>query len=111
MLASGIMNSVNQNSALENLLDGVAKLPWAAIAGPLVAAEDASARLDERLRSSPVREGWIARSQFRDVVACAWVAGQLVTTEDLVLRDAGMDVRTPTAALTGLRRSCGFAGR
>lgn len=100
MIASVTMNSINQNSALKRLLDGVANLPWVAIAVPLVAAEDALARLDERLRSSPVREGWIARSHFRDVVACAWVSGELVSTEDLVLRDAGMDVRTPAAALT-----------
>ena len=100
MIASVPMNSINQISALEKLLDGVAKLPWATIAGPLVAAEDALARLDERLRSSPVREGWIARSHVRDVVACIWVSGELVTIEDLVLRDAGMDVRTPSAVLS-----------
>jgi hypothetical protein len=94
------MNSVNQNSAMDMLFHGVTQLPWAAIAGPLVAAEDALARLDERLRASPVREGWIARSHFRDVVACAWVSGELVSLEDLVLRDAGMDVRTPPVALT-----------
>ena len=35
-------------------------LPWAQLAGPLAAAEDALARLDERLAKSPIREGWIA---------------------------------------------------
>ena len=99
MIASLAMNSVNQNSALEKLLDLAARLPWAVIAGPLVAAEDGLARLDERLRSSPLRQGWIARSHFRDAVACMWVSGQLVTVEDLVLRDAGMDVRAPAAVL------------
>ena len=34
--------------------------PWTEIAAALAAAEDALARLDERLAHSPIRDGWIA---------------------------------------------------
>src|SRR5271168_3330109 len=75
-------------------------LPWPAIVGPLGAAEDALSRLDERLRVSPIREGWIARTHFLDACASAWVDGELVHVEDLVLHDANMDIRWPTHELT-----------
>ena len=75
-------------------------LPWAAIAGPLAAAEDTLARLDERLAKSPIRDGFVARSHFSDAAACLWLEGELVHLEDLVLHDAGMDVRAPTHELT-----------
>ena len=75
-------------------------LPWAQLAGPLAAAEDALARLDERLAKSPIREGWIARTHFTDACASLWLDGELVHLEDLVLHDAGMDIRAPTHELT-----------
>jgi hypothetical protein len=75
-------------------------LPWATIAGPLAAAEDAVARLDERLAKSPIRDGWIARTHFADACASLWLEGELVHLDDLVLHDARMDVRTPTHELT-----------
>lgn len=75
-------------------------LPWTTIAGSLAAAEDALARLDERLAKSPIREGWIARTHFADAAACLWLEGELVHLEDLVLHDARMDVRAPTHELT-----------
>ncbi|KIZ39790.1 hypothetical protein OO17_19410 [Rhodopseudomonas palustris] len=75
-------------------------LPWVTLAGPLAAAEDALARLDERLAKSPIRDGWIARTHFADAAACLWLEGELVHLDDLVLHDAGMDVRTPTHELT-----------
>ena len=74
-------------------------LPWPELARPLARAEDALARLDERLAKSPIREGWISRTHFTDAVACLWLDGQLVHLEDLVLHDAGMDVRAPTHEL------------
>ncbi|WP_412034424.1 hypothetical protein [Rhizobium beringeri] len=43
----------------------------------------ALARLDERIARSPVGEGWID--------------GELVHIEDLMLHDAGHDIRAPTA--------------
>ncbi len=57
-------------------------------------------RLDERLRASPIREGWIARTHFLDACASSWVDGELVHIEDLVLHDARMDIRSPTHELT-----------
>jgi len=75
-------------------------LPWSLIVGPLGAAEDALSRLDERLRVSPIREGWIARTHFLDACASAWIDGELVHIEDLVLHDASMDIRSPTRELT-----------
>src|SRR5688572_29991010 len=75
-------------------------LPWTALAGPLAAAEDALARLDERLATSPIRDGWISRTHFVDACASLWLQGELVHLEDLVLHDAGMDLRAPTHELT-----------
>ncbi|MEY9142038.1 RHE_PE00001 family protein [Bradyrhizobium elkanii] len=78
-------------------------IPWTMIAGPLVAAEDAVARLDERLAKSPIRGGWIARTHFADACASLWLEGELVHLEDLVLHDAEMDIRAPTHELTRAR--------
>src|SRR3954467_11020608 len=75
-------------------------LPWRALAGPLAAAEDALARLDERLGQSPIREGGVSRTHFMDACASLWLRGELVHLEDLVLHDAGMDQRAPTHELT-----------
>ena len=75
-------------------------LPWAKLAGPLAAAEDSLARLDERLAKSPIREGWVARTHFTDAAACLWLDGELVHLDDLVLHDAHMDIRAPTHELT-----------
>jgi hypothetical protein len=75
-------------------------LPWSQIAASLAAAEDALARLDERLAKCPIREGWAARTHFTDACASLWLEGELVHLDDLVLHDAHMDVRTPTHELT-----------
>ena len=75
-------------------------LPWATIAAPLAAAEDGLARLDERLAKSPIRAGFVARTHFSDACASRWLEGELIHLEDLVLHDAGMDVRAPTHELT-----------
>ena len=74
-------------------------LPWAALAASLAAAEDSLARLDERLRSSPIQAGWIARTHFADSCAGLWLDGDLVPLEDLVLHDAHRDIHAPTRAL------------
>ncbi len=82
-------------------LAGIAeRLPWPRMAAPLATAEDALARLDERLRTSPIREGFIARTHFLDACASLWLVGELVHLEDLVLHDAEKDVRSPTYELT-----------
>lgn len=75
-------------------------LPWDRLAAPLARAEDAVARLDERLARSPIRDGWCARNRFTETVASLLLDGALVQTEDLVLHDAMLDVRTPTHELT-----------
>ncbi|WP_336606178.1 RHE_PE00001 family protein [Candidatus Rhodoblastus alkanivorans] len=66
---------------------------------PLAQAEDALARLDERLRASPIRAGWIERAHFADACASLWLEGSLAHLEDLVLHDARMDARAPTAEI------------
>ena len=75
-------------------------LPWADFVSSLAQAEDGLARLDERLRASPIGEGWRARMHFADAAASLWLMGGLVDLEDLVLHDAGMDIRAPTHELT-----------
>ena len=75
-------------------------LPWPKLAGPLAAAEDSLARLDERLAKSPIRDGFVARTHFTDAAACLWLDGELVHLDDLVLHDAHMDIRAPTHELT-----------
>lgn len=86
--------------ALRTAYDIPQPLPWASLAGPLAATEDALARLDERLAHSPIRQGWVARTHFADACACLWLEGDLVMLEDLVLHDAAMDVRAPTHEVT-----------
>jgi hypothetical protein len=66
---------------------------------PFESASDALARVDERLRSSPVAEAFVLRAHFHDACAALWRAGEFVQLEDLVLHDAGTDVRTPTHEL------------
>ena len=77
----------------------VEMLDWARIYGPLAKAEDALARLDERLRSSTIRSGWVERTHFADACASLWLEGGLAHLEDLVLHDAHMDARAPTAEI------------
>ncbi|CCF01154.1 hypothetical protein predicted by Glimmer/Critica (plasmid) [Sinorhizobium fredii HH103] len=78
----------------------LAKLPIQSLLRPLSDAGIALARLDERIARSPVGEGWIERSHFADACASLWIDGELVHLEDLVLHDAGHDIRTPTHELT-----------
>jgi Protein of unknown function (DUF1612) len=49
---------------------------------------------------SPISDGAISRTHFADACASQWLDGELVHLDDLVLHDAGMDVRTPTHELT-----------
>jgi hypothetical protein len=56
----------------------------------------ALARLDERVRHHLLAEGWAERVHFAEACAALWLEGDLVHLEDLVLRDAGMDVRMAT---------------
>ena len=75
-------------------------LPWHRLAPALAAAEDALARLDERIARSPIRDGWCERNRFTEAASSLLLDGTLVQLEDLVLHDAGLDARAPSPELT-----------
>jgi hypothetical protein len=81
--------------------------PIGLLLAALSAAEDSVSRLDELTRL-PLGEGLIARLEFQEACAWSWNRGDLVHLEDLVLHDAGLDVRMPDQELarthTVLRR-------
>jgi hypothetical protein len=78
----------------------LAKLPIQTLLRPLAEATAALTRLDERISGSPLGEGFLERSHFADACASLWIEGELVHLEDLVLHDAGADIRAPTHELT-----------
>ncbi|QQF06964.1 RHE_PE00001 family protein [Sinorhizobium meliloti] len=78
----------------------LARLPIQSLLRPISDAGIALARLDERVARSDVGSGWIERMHFADACASLWIDGELVHLEDLVLHDAGHDIRTPTHELT-----------
>lgn len=80
------------------LRDMLAEFDWRRLAGPLDRATDALARLDERLRTSALADGWRARIDYHDSCAAIWAEGELASLEDVVLREAGMDVRLASDA-------------
>jgi hypothetical protein len=82
------------------MLYDLSKLPVHSLLRPISDAGIALARLDERVARSSVGSGWIERSHFSDACASLWIDGELVHLEDLVLHDAGHDIRTPTHELT-----------
>ena len=77
----------------------IGKLTHETLLGPIAAAEDALARLDERVARSEVGSGFAERADFFDSVSSMWVGGELVHLEDLVLHDAQMDIRAPSHEL------------
>jgi len=76
------------------------------LAGPVEAATLALVRLDERLaRSEPVlADGVRARAALFEAQALVHLSGELVSLEDLVLHDAGMDVRVPSTGVVRAAR-------
>src|SRR6185295_14634778 len=100
ILASVSYSNLNGINGLSDSHPMPDPLPWSHIAGPLATAEVALARLDERLRASPIRDGFVARTHFADACASLWLGGELVDLEDLVLHDCGMDIRAPSHELT-----------
>ncbi|QKK27330.1 RHE_PE00001 family protein [Rhizobium hidalgonense] len=78
----------------------LSKLPITRLLRPISDAGSALSRLDERIARSPIGPGWIERSHFADACASLWIDGELVHLEDLVLHDAGADIRAPTHELT-----------
>ncbi|MCP1201043.1 RHE_PE00001 family protein [Notoacmeibacter sp. MSK16QG-6] len=77
----------------------IGELNHETLLGPLAAAEDALARLDERVARSEVGPGFAERADFFESVSSMWVGGELVHLEDLVLHDAQMDIRAPSHEL------------
>lgn len=77
----------------------IGKLNHEILLEPLAAAEDALARLDERVARSEVGPGFAERADFFESVSSMWVGGELVHLEDLVLHDAQMDIRAPSHEL------------
>ncbi|MCO5733246.1 RHE_PE00001 family protein [Rhizobium sp. SSA_523] len=67
---------------------------------PIAQATEALVRLDERLASSPLGHGVLERQHFSDACASLWLDGELVHLEDLVLHEAGHDIRAPSHELT-----------
>ncbi len=78
----------------------LANLPIHSLLKPFTEATAALCRLDERIARSAVGTGLLERQNFVDACASLWLDGELVHLEDLVLHDAGADVRAPTHELT-----------
>jgi len=69
--------------------DTARKLDLKRLLKPLLAAEQAMARLDEKLRALPFRDGVIERLIYHEACAVSWLEGHLVPVEDLVQFEAG----------------------
>jgi len=76
------------------------ELPWQRIAGRLEQITIGILRFDARLTASGLAAGWQARCDMTEAVRALLLDGHLVDVGDLVLHDAGMDVRHPTHELT-----------
>ena len=76
------------------------EIPWEKIVGRLekIALEIKS--FDARLEASGLAAGWQSRCDMNEAVRALILDGYLVDIGDLVLHDAGMDVRSPTHELT-----------
>jgi hypothetical protein len=75
-------------------------LPWERIAGRLEQVAVRILRLDARLEASALSAGWQSRCDMTEAFRALILDGHLVDVGDLVLHDAGMDVRSPTHELT-----------
>jgi hypothetical protein len=76
------------------------ELPWEHIAGRLEPITINILRFDARLEASGLTAGWQSRCDMTEAVRALILDGHLVDVGDLVLHDAGMDVRHPTHELT-----------
>jgi hypothetical protein len=76
------------------------------LARPVEAATLALVRLDERLARSDamLADGVRVRGHLFEAQALAHLSGELVSLEDLVLHDAGMDVRAPSTGVVRAAR-------
>ena len=75
-------------------------LPWETIVGRLEQITIAVLRFDARLEASGLAAGWQSRCDMTEAVRALILDGHLVDVGDLVLHDAGMEVRHPTHELT-----------
>lgn len=75
-------------------------LPWEKVAGRLERVAIGILRLDGRLDASGLSAGWQSRCDLTEAVRALILDGHLVDVGDLVLHDAGMDLRHPTHELT-----------
>ncbi len=76
------------------------ELPWEHIAGRIEPITISILRFNARLESSGLASGWQSRCDMTEAVRALLLDGHLVDVGDLVLHDAGMDVRHPTHELT-----------
>jgi hypothetical protein len=76
------------------------EFPIEAVLKPLLAAQEAVSRLDERARRSPHRAPWMQRLLFHEASACQSFEGGLVHLEDLVLLDGDAFSGAPSMALS-----------
>ncbi|MEZ0167075.1 RHE_PE00001 family protein [Microvirga sp. TS319] len=76
------------------------ELPWETIAGRLEQLTISILRFDARLEASGLSTGWQSRCDMMEAVRALMLDGHLVEIGDLVLHDAGMDIRHPTHELT-----------
>jgi hypothetical protein len=76
------------------------ELPWEQIAGRFEPITIAILRFDARLEASGLAAGWQSRCDMTEAVRALILDGHLVDVGDLVLHDAGMEVRHPTHELT-----------
>lgn len=75
------------------------ELPWS-LAGRLERTAVAVMHLDARLAASGVAAGWQSRCDMVEATRVLILDGHFVDIGDVVLHDAGMDVRSPTHELT-----------
>ncbi|MBB4039819.1 hypothetical protein GGR34_001466 [Microvirga flocculans] len=75
------------------------ELPWS-LAGRLERTAVAVMHLDARLAASGLAAGWQSRCDMVEATRVLILDGHFVDIGDVVLHDAGMDVRSPTHELT-----------
>jgi len=75
------------------------ELPWS-LAGKLERTAVAVMHLDARLTASGLSAGWQSRCDMIEATRALILDGHFVDIGDVVLHDAGMDVRSPTHELT-----------
>jgi hypothetical protein len=75
------------------------ELPWS-IAGRLERTSIAVTQLDAKLAASGLSAGWQSRCDMIEATRALILDGHFVDLGDVVLHDAGMDVRSPTHELT-----------